>query len=127
MTATHSPEEFKKKMTTLPTELATNPNAWVQEINVNPGAGTVQLIVFIKGEQKYDSGLVTVGKEVEKTGVDGRPAKIKIETETDTKITMKKTGANFETHVVMTLTNTNEMTTTMTCSGVTTTEKYKRI
>lgn len=127
LNATHSPEEFKKKMLTLPTELATTPNAWVQEINVNTAANTVQLIVFIKGEQKFDSGPVHVGKEIEKTGVDGRPAKIKVTIESDTKITMHKKGPNFESNAVMTLTNSNEMVTKLTSGGVTSTEKYTRV
>jgi hypothetical protein len=127
LTATHSPEEFKKKMLALPTELPTNPNTWIQEINVNTTNNTVQLIVFIKGEQKYDSGVVTVGTEIEKTGVDGRPATIKINIESDTKITLKKKVADIESLATFTLTTTNDLTSTLTSGGVTSTEKYKRV
>jgi len=127
LTATHSPEEFKKKMLTLPAELPTNPNTWVQEIIVNTTNNTVQLIVFIKGEQKYDSGAVTVGTEFEKTGVDGRLAKIKIDIESDTKITLKKKVSDIESLATFTLTGTNDLTSTLTSSGVTSTEKYKRV
>ena len=127
LNATHSPEEFKKKMLALPTELSTNPNTWVQEIRIDTTNNTAQLIVFIKGEQKYDSGVVTIGKEFEKTGVDGRNAKIKIDIESDTKITLKKKGTDFESLATFTLTGTNELTSTLTSGGVTSTETYKRV
>jgi len=127
LNATKSPEEFKNKMLALPTELPTNPNTWIQEINVNTTNNTVQLIVFIKGEQKYDSGVVTVGKEIEKTGVDGRNATIKINIESDTKITLKKKVGDIESLATFTLTGTNNLTSTLTSGGVTSTEKYKRV
>lgn len=127
LNATQSPEEFKTKMMTLPEELTKTPNAFVEEIHMDKDAGTIQMVVFIKGEKKYDSGHITIGEETEQKGVDGRLAKITVHCESDTKLTMQKTGTNFHANIIVTLTSGSEMTTRMTCNGVTSTETYKRM
>jgi len=127
LNATKSPEEFKTRMLTLSTELGSTPNVFVEDIAIDKGAGNVRLQVFIKGELKQDLGPVPLGKEVEHTGVDGRPAKIKVTVESDTKVLMSKKGSDFESLITVQLMSSNEMTTTMTSGGVTCTEKYTRL
>ena len=127
LNAVNSPEEFKTRMLTLSTELGTTPNLFIQEINIDKGSNNAHLKVYIKGELKQDLGPITLGQEVEHTAVDGRQAKIKVTVESDTKVLMTKKGSNFESLYVVQLLSSNEMITTMTSGGVTSTEKYKRI
>jgi len=127
LTVTNSPDEFKTRMLTLGQELGTTPNLFVQNITIDKAADTVSLQVFIKGELKQDLGPIALGKEIEHTGVDGRLAKIKVTVESDTKVLMHKKGSNFETLITVQLLSTDEMVTTMTSAGVTSTEKYRRI
>jgi len=127
LNAAHSPDEFKNKILALVKELGTTPNAVVQEITVDKGAGNVHLKVFIKGELKQDLGPVVLGQEIEHTGVDGRVAKVKLNVESDTKILMHKKGSDFESLIAVQLLSSDELTMTMTSGGVTSVEKYKRI
>jgi hypothetical protein len=127
LNTTHSPDEFKNRMLALSKELGTTPNLFVEEIHVDKGAGNVSVKVYIKGELKQDLGPIGLGQEIDHTGVDGRPAKIKVSVESDTKVLMNKKGPNFESLINVQLLSTDEMTTTLTSSGVTCTEKYKRI
>jgi len=127
LNAAHSPDEFKTRILTLFKELGSTSNLFVQEITINKSARNVQLKVFIKGELKQDIGPIALGKEIEHTGIDGRQAKIKITEESDTKIVMHKKGSNFESLITAQLLSSDEMTMTMTCGGVTSVEKYKRI
>jgi len=127
LVAAQSPDEFKTRMLALSTELGTTPNLFIQDINVDKGAGNVKLQIYIKGELKQDLGPIPLGKEVEHTGVDGRPAKIKVTVESDTKVLMNKKGSNFESLIIVQLLSSGEMTTSLTSAGVTAVEKYKRI
>jgi len=126
LNAANSPEAFKTRMLTLSTELGTTPNLFVQEVTVDKSAGTVKLLIYIKGELKQDLGPIDLGKEIEHTGVDGRLAKIKVTVESDTKILLHKKGSDFESLISVQLLSSNEMITTLTSGGVTCTEKYTR-
>jgi len=127
LNAVHSPDEFKTRMLALSAQLGSTENLFVEEITVDKDAGTVKLLVYIRGELKQDLGPIPVGKEIEHTGVDGRLATIKVTIESDTKVILNKKGSNFESVAIVQLVNSNEMLTTLTSGGVTLTEKYKRI
>jgi len=127
LNAVHSPDEFKNRMLSLSAEIGTTPNLFVHELTVDKAAGNVHLKVFIKGELKQDLGPIPIGKEVEHTGVDGRPAKIKVTAESDTKLLLNKKGSNFESLHTVQLLSSDEMTTTLSSGGVTSVEKYIRI
>jgi len=127
LNASQSPEEFKNKMLALSKELANTPNLYIQEIHVDKAAGNASLKVFVKGEIKQDLGPIELGKEVEHTGIDGRVATIKVTVENDTKILINRKRSGAETHITVQLQGSDEMSQVLSCSGVTCTEKYKRI
>jgi len=127
LTAIHSPEEFKTKMLKLIDEVQNDPDTIVLDIHVDTMHNTTQLTTYIKGEVKHDFGPVQLGAEVQQTGADGRPSKIKVTIESDTEILVHKTGPGYESTTRAVLTSGTEMTMTLTCGGVTSTEIYTRL
>jgi len=127
LNAVQSPDEFKNRMLSLSAEVGTTPNLVVHELTVDKASGNAHLKVFIKGQLKQDLGPIPLGKEVEHTGIDGRPAKIKVTVESDTKLLLNKKGSNFESLNTVQLLSSDEMSSTLSSGGVTTVEKYKRI
>jgi len=71
-----SPEEYKTKLRTLGQAVKADSNAYVEEITVDTAAKTIQRVVYVNGEQKKDSGVVSTGVEVDHPSGDGRPAKV---------------------------------------------------
>jgi len=126
LTVTHAPPEFKKNTLALLSQLSAAPNVFVQEIVYNKSAGTMQFRAHVMGQLKHDSTAVPVGKEVDNADADGRTSKIKATVESDSKMLVDKKGSDHEAHGVYVV-NGDEMTVTKTCSGVTCTEKYKRV
>jgi len=127
MTATHAPVALKTKMTTLMATLKTNPEAMIEEINVNKAKGTMHLTILMTGETKSDLTL-EMNKDVEHTGMDGIPAMVKLAMINDGKIVVHKKTSTFETEIVYSMSTCgNEMTVTMTCGGVTSMNKFVKM
>jgi len=124
--AVKSPPEFVEKMRGLHAELATNPNAYIEELTVDKAAGKVQRVVFIRGEKKRDSGLVNLNEEFERTKADGRSIKARVTLEGDNKLIFHEKGADFESTVTLVL-NGDELTATLKSGDVVSTEKFKRV
>jgi hypothetical protein len=127
MTAIHAPDALKTKLLGLLPTLKTNPEAFVEEVTVNTVKGTVQVKIFMSGEPKHDVTF-ELNKEVDNTGLDGIPAKVKITLPNDTKLVMHKKTATYETEIVYNLsTSGTEVTTTRTSGGVTCIDKFKKV
>jgi len=124
--AIHTPEEFKAKLRLIFAEIKTNPEAYIEEMTVDKAAGKIQRVVYIKGEKKRDSGLVSLNHEVEHTAPDGRKIKAKAVLESDEKLVIHEEGPDFKATVVVTL-HGDELKVTQTADGVTCVEKYHRV
>jgi hypothetical protein len=123
--AINSPEDYKVKLRAIAEAVKADSNAYIEEITVNTAAGTVNRIVWIDGEKKRDTGDLKTGAELEHPSADGRPAKVKVTIDSDTKITRVETGEGFTTTTVFEL-NGNTLTATSTGNGQTTTSTYER-
>jgi len=122
--AINSPEEHKTMLRRLAEGVKANPTGYVEEFKV--GANTFHRQAFINGEKKRDSGEAPLNTEVSAKIADGRPAKIKIVKESETKLVRTEIGEGF------TITSTfevkgDELTLTMSNGTVSTSEKYKRM
>jgi hypothetical protein len=94
---------------------------------VNTVKGTVHVKIFMSGEMKHDVTF-EINKEIENTGLDGIPAKVKVTIPSDTKLVIHKKTATYETEIVYNLSaNGTEVTTTRTSGGVTSTDKFKKV
>jgi hypothetical protein len=126
MTATHTPAAVKTKMMGIVTSLKTNPEAIVEEMNVNKARGTFHMKLFVNGEVKHDLTL-EMNKEIDFTGMDEIPAKMMLTMMNDSKMMIHRKTTAAETDIVYNLgTSGTEMTLTMTCGGVTCTNKFKK-
>jgi hypothetical protein len=76
-----SPDEYKTKLRAIAEAVKTDSNAYIEEITVNTGAGTVKRVVWINGEKKKDTGDQPTGTETDFTAADGRPAKVRFAAE----------------------------------------------
>jgi len=76
MLLTDSPEEYKTKLRTLGQAVKADSNAYVEEFTVDTAAKTIHRVVYVNGEKKKDSGVVSTGVEVDHPSGDGRPAKV---------------------------------------------------
>jgi len=127
MTAIKTPDALRTKLLGIMATLKTNPEAFVEEINVNKTAGTVHVKIFMNGEVKHDMTL-EMNKEVDHTFLDGLPAKVTITMPSDTKFVMHKKTATYETEIVYNLsTSGKEVITTRTSGGVTCTDKFMKL
>jgi len=125
--AIHTSDEHIAKLRLLIEEIKTNPDAYIEELNVDKAAGKIRRAVFIKGEMKRDSGFVELNKEFEHTTPDGRNVKSKIILEGDNKLVCHEKGPNFEATVVLEWNGADEINATLTAGSVVATEKYKRV
>jgi len=121
-----SPEEYKTKLRAIAEAVKSDPLAYIEEITVDSAAKTLQRVVYINGEKKKDSGVVQTGVEVDHPAADGRPAKVKITFDSDTKITRTENGDGFSTVTVFE-TSGDTLTATSTGAGQTSTMTYQRI
>ena len=123
-TAVKASDEFKEKLRALAVEHKANPDIYIEEIKLDKAAGTIQRIVYIKGEVKKDSGVHKLGTEhVGKA--HGKEAKLTATLESDTKIVRKEVGDDFESTSVLEL-HGDELTLTQTSGGVVAKDKYVR-
>jgi hypothetical protein len=122
--AINSPTEYKEKLIALTTAAKKDPNAYIEEITVT--ADTINRVVYVNGEKKKESGDVKFGVERDAKAADGRPAKVKVEKNTDTKLTRYETGDGFSTVTTFEVTGT-VMTATATGNGATFVTKYTKL
>jgi hypothetical protein len=101
-----------------------DPNAYIEEITVT--ADTINRVVYVNGEKKKESGDIKFGVERDAKAADGRPAKVKVEKNTDTKLTRYETGDGFSTVTTFEVTGT-VMTVTATGNGATFVTKYTKL
>jgi hypothetical protein len=127
LTATHTPATVKTKMMDIVTTIKTNPEAIVEEINVNKARGMVHMKLFVNGEVMHDTTL-EMNKEIDFTGMDEIPSKVMLTMMNDAKMMVRKKTTTAETNMVYNLDTTGtEMTLTMTCGGVTCMNKFKKV
>lgn len=127
LTATHAPASVKTKMMGIVTTLKTNPEAIVEEMNVNKTRGMVHMKLVMTGEVMHDVTL-EMNKEVDFTGMDEIPAKVMLTMMNDTKMMVHKKTTMAETDMVYNLgTSGTEMTLTLTSGGVTCMNKFKKV
>jgi hypothetical protein len=93
--AIHSPEEYVAQLKTNIEVIKADPSIYYEEIKVDKAAGTTQRVTYIGGEKKKDSGVIKAGLEIDSQSIDGRPAKVKVVIESDTKITTSEKGDGF--------------------------------
>lgn len=123
--AIHTPDDHIAKLEALYAEAATNPSVYVEELTVDKAAGKAQRVVYIHGEKKRDSGLLEIGKEIERPTPDGRMVKAKATIDSDNKMTIHEVGPNFEATIVLELLG-DELNVTLSSGSVVSHEKYKR-
>lgn len=123
--ANNASEEYKTALRSLWAEHKTNPDIYQEELKVDKAAGTIQRIVYLKGAVQKDSGPVQFNQERDGKA-HGNPAKITVTLDSDTKITRKEVGSNFNSTAVVEVSG-DELTLTMTGNGVTAKEKYARV
>jgi len=121
--AIRAPEEYKQRLLKIAESVKQDPTVYAEVIAVE--GNTFHREVFINGEKKKDSGVIEFGVERSANIGDGRPAKITLTKESESRITRKEVGDGF------TLTSTfevhgDDLTLTMSNGTVATTEKYKR-
>jgi len=124
--AIHTPEEFLAKLRALHAELATHPDLYIEELTVDKAAGKVHRVVYIRGEKKRDSGLVSLNEEVEHSIPDGRIVKVRATLEGEDKLVIHEKGADFEATITLHL-HGDELHATLTSGGVVCKETYKRV
>jgi hypothetical protein len=122
--AIKSPEEYKNKLRELVELSKKDSQAYVEELTVT--ATTLHRIVVVNGEKKKDSGEVAFGVELEAKAADGRPAKVKLERNSDTKFTRYETGDGFSTVTTFQVTG-DTLTVTASGNGATSVTTYKKL
>jgi len=122
----HTRPEFLERLRIIHAELATNPDAYVEELTVDKAAGKVHRVVFIRGEKKRDSGLVNLNEEFEHEIADGRRVKCRAVLEGDDKLIFHEKGDDFEATVTLVL-HGDEITATLRSGDVVSTEKLRRV
>jgi len=124
--AVRAGEEFLQLLKSVHAEVKeSNPDAYIEEFQVDKAANTVQRIVYVRGEKKRDSGTIPFGVEVDGR-CHGKQAKITVTMESDTKIIRHEKGEDFASTSTIEVKD-SDMTLTLTCGGITATEKYKRV
>jgi hypothetical protein len=123
-TAIKTPEEAKAKLKAIVAEVKADPNAYIEELFVDPAAGVARRTVWLKGEKKRENEL-SFGKEHDAKTLDGRPIKVKATLDSDNKLTVIEKGADFESIVTFEVSG-NEFTVTQVSGGVKATEKFVR-
>jgi len=122
----HTSHENLEKLHKLHAELATNPEAYVEELTLDKAAGKAHRAVFIRGEKKRDSGLVNLNEEFEYTTADGRHVKAKITAEGENTLVIHEHGADFEVTATLVL-HGDEITATLKSGDVVSVEKFKKV
>jgi len=123
-TAIKTSEEFKSKMRALAVELKNNPESYIEEIFIDAAAGIGHRTVYIKGEKKRE-GDAPLGKEYDGQTHDGRPVKILLKLESDSKMVRTEKAADFESVATFEVSG-NELTVTQVCGGVKSVQKFAR-
>jgi len=121
-----SPQEHIEKLRTLHGELATNPQAYIEEVTIDKEAGKARRVVFIRGEQKRDSGLINLNEEYEHPTADGRTAKSRAVLEGDKTLIFHEKSADFEATFTLAMTG-DELTVTLKSGDVVAIEKFKKV
>jgi len=124
--AIHTPEEHLAKLKALHADLKSNPDLYIEELTVDKAGGKVRRVVFIRGEKKRDSGLISFNTEVTHDTADGRVVSGSISLEGDNKLVIREKGPNFEAVIILELQG-DEIHAALTSGGVTCKEVYKRI
>lgn len=117
--------EYTSLLEQLAAGLPSNPNIYVEELKVDKAAGTVQRIVYINGKAEKDAGPVKFDTEVDGMTY-GKPAKLKVTLESDTKLKRTEVGSDFTATVTLEV-NGDELTLTSVSGGVTSVDKYARV
>jgi len=118
-----SPEEHKEKLKKHGEEVKKNPSYYYEEIRVD--GDNFQRQCWINGEKKKDSGDIPFNKEFDGQILDGRPSKVKVVKDGDSKIV--RTDDVGGMHLTSTfVVSGDELILTITNGTVTTTEKYKK-
>ena len=125
-TAIKSPDEYKEKLRKVNEAAKADPNAYIEELKVNKAAGTIQRCVYFQGEKRKDSGEVKLGSELDGHAGDGRPAKVKLSLDSDTKLTRTENGDGFSTVTTFEVAG-DVLTLTAVGNGVTFVSKLKRV
>jgi len=99
--AIHTPDEHLAKLKALHADLKSNPDLYIEELTVDKAAGKVHRVVYIRGEKKRDSGLISFDTEVTHTAADGRTVSGKISLEGDHKLVIHERGPNFEAVITL--------------------------
>lgn len=125
-TAIKSPAEYTEKLKKVHEVAKADPNAYIEEIVLDKAAGTIQRIVYLSGAKVRDSGVAKLGVELDAKSTDGRPAKVKIELESDTKLVRYENGDGFS--IVTTFEIAGDvLTLTANGNGATLVSKLKRV
>jgi hypothetical protein len=124
--AIHTPEAHLAKLKALHAELQSNPDLYIEELTVDKAAGKVHRVVYIRGEKKRDSGLISFNQDTTHEAADGRTVTGKIVLEGDHKLVIVEKGPDFEAHITLELRG-DEIHAHLTSGGVTCKEVYKRV
>jgi len=122
----NTPPEFLARLRALHAEIQTNPSVYEEEITVDKPAGQVHRVVFIRGEKKRDSGLVSLNQDFEHDTADGRIVKGKVTIEGDNKLIFNEQGPDFTAKVTLEM-NGDNLTATLVSGDVTCVEKFRKI
>jgi len=122
----NTPPEFYAKLKALHAELQTNPSVYEEEITIDKAAGKFHRVVFIRGEKKRDSGLVSLNEEFEHGIADGRTIKGKVTIEGDNKLIFQEKGADFTATVTLEMTG-DSLTATLQSGDVVAVEKFRKV
>jgi hypothetical protein len=122
--AIKSPEEYKEKLRKVAEAAKADSNAYIEELAVE--TNKFRRVVFINGEKKKDSGEQSFNAEVDSTIADGRPAKIKVIRDSDTKITRYENGDGFSTVSIFEVAG-DQLTVTSSGNGAQAVYRYQRV
>ena len=124
--AIKSPEEYKEKLRKVGEASKVDRNAYVEELNVDKAAGTLHRSVYINGEKVKESGEVKLGIEIDGKSADGRPAKVKLVLESDSKLVRHEAGSGFSTVTTFEVSG-DTLTVSNSGNGASCVSKYKRV
>jgi len=120
----NSPEDHKTMLRKLAEAVKKDSSVYVEELKVE--GDTFHRQAYVNGEKKKDSGPAPLNTEVSAKIADGRPAKIKIVKESESKLVRTEVGDGFKITSTFEVKG-DELTLTMSSGSVTTSEKYKRV
>jgi hypothetical protein len=126
LTATHATEEYRTRMMKVMEKVGVTPDMCCLDLTLDKTTASFHLHFHMKGEKDFDTGFIPLNTETELNWMDGRPVKMLLTMHTDNILMMHKKGKSYTTETTMTVIGSN-MTMTMTCEGVTCTERYKKM